>query len=199
MAINLPETIKKELANEQLEIKNSFPMEAAEVVAKWVAPENLHITLLFLGEVRDKEMPFLAKVVETAVKDISPIALQLTKICYGPAKKIPPQFIWLEIAANKTLEKLVASLCKELGSLQIVRNRVPYNLYGRDFEGHVTLGRIKEWIWKRIDPEEQPEIVKEINLKFTANSIEIMQSQLKRTGPEYKILQSFFCQGLVRP
>ncbi|MEK7172472.1 MAG: RNA 2',3'-cyclic phosphodiesterase [Patescibacteria group bacterium] len=187
LAINLPETIKKELGEWQNEIKNIFPMEAAEAVAKWVAPENLHLTLLFLGEVGDKEMPFLVKAIEAVVKDISPIDLQLTKICYGPAKKIPPQFIWVKTALNQSLQKI----CKELGSLQITRNRVPCNLYGHDFDGHITLARVKEWVWRRIDPDEQPAVDREVNLKFTANSIEIMQSQLKRTGPEYTILQSF--------
>jgi len=191
LAINLPQTIKKELADLQQEIKNSFPMEAADAVAKWVIPANLHLTLLFLGEVGDKEMPFLIKAVETAVKNIPPIVLHLNKICYGPTKKIPPQFIWVKIAPNQILQKI----CKELGS---VRNQVPYNA-GRAFVGHITLARVKEWVWKKIDPEEQPEIVQEIDLKFTARHIEIMQSQLKRIGPEYTILQSFPLKGLVRP
>jgi len=189
LAINLPQTIKKALAEWQNEIKNSFPMEVADGVAKWVESANLHLTLLFLGEVGDKEMPFLAKAIEEAVKDIPPVVLYLSKICYGPAKKIPPQFIWVKITPNQSLQKI----CKELGSLQgqgNVRNRVPYNT-GRAFDGHITLARVKEWVWKKIDPEEQPEITKEINLKFTARHIEIMQSQLKRSGPEYIILQSF--------
>ena len=186
LAINLPEIIKKELADWQTEIKNSFPVEVADGVAKWVELVNLHLTLLFLGEVGDKEMPFLVKAVEAAVKDIPPIDLQLSKIRYGPTKKIPPQFIWLTTAENKILEKLVANLRDACLSANISRE-----IGERGFVGHITLARVKEWVWKRIDPEERPEIAKEINLKFTARHIEIMQSQLKRTGPEYTILQSF--------
>lgn len=188
LAINLPETIKKELAEWQNEIKNSFPMEVADAVAKWVTPVNLHLTLLFLGEVGDKEIPFLIKAVEGVAKDIPPIALRLTKIGYGPAKKIPPQFIWLAIAENKILEKLVVSLAEEVSKASISWDDRGAS---ENFFGHITLARVKEWVWKRIDPEEQPEIVKEVDLKFTARHIEIMQSQLKRTGLEYTILQSF--------
>jgi len=55
---------------------------------------------------------------------------------------------------------------------------------------HITLGRIKTWEFRRMEPEERPEINEDINLNFEVNSIEIMESQLKRNGPDYTILES---------
>ena len=188
LAINLPQDIKERLADLQQEIKNSFPIEAADNVAKWVTPANLHLTLLFLGEVGEREVPFLFRTVEAVVKDIPPLVLQLTKICYGPAKKIPPQFIWLETKDNKMLEKLIVDLREKVSQAGI---RHDDRGEGQWFFGHITLARIKEWIWRRIEPEERPEIEKELDIKVEARSIDLMESRLKRSGPEYIILQSF--------
>ena len=56
---------------------------------------------------------------------------------------------------------------------------------------HVTLARIKEWQWRRIDPEERPVAEEDISLEFQVSSIEVMESVLKRSGSEYTILRSY--------
>jgi len=173
-AIDLPEKIKEELGELQNEIKNSFPMEAADSVAKWVALENLHITLLFLGEVEERHLPEIIETGKNAFQDQAPLSLHLQKICYGPKNQIPPRFVWAELAPNLSLQKIT----RAIGERQ-------------NFFGHITLGRVREWVWKRIDPEERPNIEKELGLKFIANSVELMESRLKRTGPKYTVLQSF--------
>ena len=60
----------------------------------------------------------------------------------------------------------------------------------RGFSSHITLERIRQWEWRRIEPEERPEIEEEINLSFLVNSIKVMESLLKRKGPKYTILES---------
>ncbi len=173
-AINLPEKIKEELGDLQNEIKNSFPMEAADSVAKWVALENLHITLLFLGIVAERHLPEIIETGKNAFQSQAPLFLRLQKICYGPKNQSPPRFIWIELAPNLSLQKIAQAIGES-----------------KNFFGHITLGRVREWVWKHIDPEEQPDIEKELNLKFIANSVELMESRLKRTGPEYTVLQRF--------
>jgi 2'-5' RNA ligase len=46
------------------------------------------------------------------------------------------------------------------------------------------------WEFRRIEPEERPIITQEIDLKFAVDSIEVMESQLKKIGPDYTILES---------
>ena len=60
-----------------------------------------------------------------------------------------------------------------------------------EFISHITLARIKEWVWKGIEPEEQPDIEKEFALEIKVCSIDLMESRLRRSGPEYIALQSF--------
>ena len=55
---------------------------------------------------------------------------------------------------------------------------------------HITLARLRQWEFNKIEPEEKPEINEDINLTFEVNSIEVMESELKRGGPNYIVLES---------
>jgi len=134
-----------------------------ELPVRWTKKENLHITLEFLGYVQDQEILAILKNTQELAQKYNSFDIKLVKICYGPPDKIPPRMIWA-----------VGEKMKEL-------NIVP----------HITLGRIKTWQWKQIEPEERPEIEEDINLNFEVNSIEVMESILKRGGPQYTILESY--------
>jgi len=56
---------------------------------------------------------------------------------------------------------------------------------------HITLARIRAWDFRKIEPEERPEVNEDISQTFNVSSIELMESKLKRGGPEYIILESY--------
>ncbi|MCL5011132.1 MAG: RNA 2',3'-cyclic phosphodiesterase [Patescibacteria group bacterium] len=186
IAISLPSEIKKELAGLQAEIKNSFPMEIGGAVAKWVAPENLHITLFFIGEAEDSKVPEISAIIQKALGSRKKLPVKISRICYGPGQAIPPRFVWLELAKNNDLERLAETLGQEIIKAGVLRQSET-----RPFSGHITLARIKEWIWRRIEPDEQPQIEKDLDLNFEVKSVYLMESHLKKTGPEYNVLSSF--------
>lgn len=177
IAINFPEDIKKRLAVYQ----RKWP----ELPVRWIKPENLHITLEFLGYVPDEELLEVCKTAKEVAARHKPFSIKLNNICYGPPKKIPPRLIWISGERSKELVLLRDDLEKTLsGSL------VRFVSEKRDFSPHITLGRIRTWDWRRIEPEERPEVSEDINLSFNVNSLEVMESQLKRGGAEYAILES---------
>ena len=145
---------------------SSYRDKWPDLPVRWTKKENLHITLEFLGYLIDEElMELFQKTKELALKNKS-FSIRLNKICYGPPAKNSqqraPRMVW--VTGEKTKE---------------------FNLLP-----HITLGRLKTWQWRQIEPEERPEVNEEIDLTFEVNSIEIMESVLKRTGPEYIILES---------
>ena len=171
IAINLPEDIRKKLAD----FRKNWP----ELPIRWTKPNNLHITLDFLGYITDEELVEICKITKEAASKNSPFFVNLNKICYGPTDKKPPRMVW---AMGEKSEEF-ASLRDDLDKSLAVSEK-------REFSPHITLGRIKQWEWKRIEPEERPTIEEEINLRFSVESIEIMESVLKKTGPEYTIFES---------
>lgn len=179
IAINLPEDIKKGLGY--------FQEKWPELPCRWTKKENLHITLTFLGYLRDEELLEVLKITKEVAARNSSFSINLKKICYGPPKKVPPRMVWTEGEKSEKLEKLQKDLENSLltASIKGLKPEV------RPYTAHITLGRIKAWEFRQIEPEERPEINEEINLSFEVNSIEIMESQLKRGGAEYTILGSF--------
>jgi len=61
---------------------------------------------------------------------------------------------------------------------------------GRGFSPHITLGRLRQWEFRKIEPEERPNINEEINFGFEVTSIEVMESNLRKGGAEYSVLES---------
>jgi len=183
IAINLPEDIKQKLSEYQKKIEELFTLHRSEASGagpiRWTKQDNIHITLAFLGYIADEELVEVCKVVKEAVSKHSSFSINLFKICYGPTDKKPPRMVW--VIGEKSEE--FASLKEDLDKSLAISEK-------RQFSPHITLGRIRKWEWQRIEPEERPEVDEEIDLRFLVNSIEIMESVLKKTGPEYTILES---------
>ena len=89
--------------------------------------------------------------------------------------------VWVEGEKSSEFVKLKQDLEKELTNIRSEN---------REFRPHITLGRIKGWAFRRIEPEERPLVEEDISLTFEVNSIEVVESELKRGGPEYTILES---------
>ncbi len=133
-----------------------------ELPCKWTKKENLHITLEFLGYLTDEELVELCQKTKQIAASKKSFTAHLNKIYYGPIGKNPARMVWT-----------VGDRIKEFG-----------------ITPHITLGRLKMWEFRQMNPEERPEINEEINLSFEVNSIEVMESRLKRGGSEYAVLES---------
>lgn len=183
IAISLPENIRKKLAN----YKGKWP----EIPAKWVKDFNLHITLSFLGYVKDEELMEIIKKTESVCKNHSGFEIKLSKIVFGPTGKKPAKMIWAVGDKNENLSKLANDLEKALFS-GINQNMEKYLPKKKEkiFSSHVTLARLKQFQMNRIEPDEIPEIDEDINFNFEVNSVEIMETELKKSGPTYIVLES---------
>lgn len=187
IAINLPLELKRKLNSVKKEISDSFDEQITQAgLLKWVETENLHITLLFIGQAGDNAVPKLAEAINSVVKNYKPIEIKAKKVCYGPPKAMPPRLIWLELEKNNRLKDLAQDLQKAIQKTGILQNAEE-----KGFSGHITLARIKTWLFTKIEPEEQPNINQDFSAEIPANSIELMESVLKRSRPEYIVVQSF--------
>jgi 2'-5' RNA ligase len=180
IAINLPEKIKEELV--------SFQEKYSELPARWVEKENLHITLAFLGYVKDEDIPKIIEITKNVASKHSPFSIKIVKVSYGPPKVSPPRMVWAIGEKNESLWKLQEDLKNALMEMKIPQLEEEE---GRGFIPHITLARIRKWEFKQMEPEERPEIDEDVSFSFEVKSIEIMESHLKRGGAEYTILESF--------
>lgn len=177
IAINLDDVLKDKI----LEYKEDF----SHIPAKWADKENIHITLSFLGNLDDTQLMETINIVEGVLNNYEPFVLNIKEIGLGP--KFPPRLIWLTLDENEILNKLNQELEDNIFSLDSYRFKTKEQ---RAFTPHITLARIKSFESKKLD-RESFNIKKPLDMSFEVHSIEIMESELKRSGPEYTILRSF--------
>ena len=188
IAINLSERIKKELC--------AFQDKWLDLPARWTWPQNLHITLVFLGNTSDQEVIDICQTAAGIAKRHDPFELTLNRIIYGPPGK-EPRMVWA-----------VGDKSAQLGALQIDLNNAFYetgnestfakttadaadeDAGSQPFAPHVTLARIKQFELHKMEKEEVPQINEDIRQTFLVESIEVMESELKRGGPAYTVLES---------
>lgn len=180
IAINLPEEIKNQLVVSQ----KKWPT----LPIRWIKKENIHITLAFLGYLDEAQLLDTLKTVEKVISLHNSFSILLNKIYYGPPEKIPPRMVWVKIEKNSQLLALQNDLIKQLFSLSSFEYKEKEK---REYSPHITLGRIKQWEFKKMNLEQRPKINELINLDFEVSSIDVMESQLKREGAKYTILEIF--------
>lgn len=170
IAVNLPKTVKEKL----LAYQEKWP----ELPSRWTKTANLHLTLVFYGNASDNELEEIKQKTREIVKKHKPFSLKLSKIVYGPSAS-QARMVW---TIGETTKELVA-LQEELAvSLERIEER--------KFSLHITLARFLEWEFRKIPLEERPEIDEEINLEIRVDSIEVMDSKIRRGGAEYVICES---------
>jgi len=178
IAINLPRDIRENFA--------SYQEKWPEFPAKWTRKENLHITLFFAGHISDEELFEISKIAKQVAGRHRPFPINLDKICYGPPGKMPPRMIW---ALGEKSEDF-SELRKDLEESLVSCSRISVSTEEKNSCPHITLARIRKWEWQRVEPEEMPQIEQALGLNFPAESIEIMESELKRGGAKYTALES---------
>ena len=172
IAVNLPDEIKKNVAEATASLKK------IDSGIKWVEPQNLHLTLKFLGWVEDRRLP---EVVEIAGKVGAPsFKLKLAGVGSFPEGK-SPRVLWVDIIEGAAELKAIASrLEKDYSS-------AGFRTEEREFSPHLTIGRVKE---KRGIDKVMEEMGKLAGVGFgecVIQNIEIMKSTLSREGPIYEV------------
>jgi len=174
IAINLPENVKRKLIEYRQKWYNLNP----ELI-RWVNKFNLHITLIFIGYVSDDEMYNICNIVKETAKKHEPFFIRMERIIIGPLDATPRMF-WVEGEKSEELAKLQTDLENAITGEDYMKKEI------RPYKPHITLARFRSLLLKSL-PEEINEPFK---FEIPVETIEIMQSSLKRTGAEYSVLES---------
>ena len=175
IAINLPADVRR------LAHAAAAPLREAAPHAHWVAEENLHLTLKFLGEVPEDAGPAIAAAVGAASACHRRTELELRDFGAFPNLR-RPRVVWAGVLPDPRLELLQHDLevaCEGLG----------FEVEGRPFRPHVTLGRVKV----AAAPEEVRALARaarsaRLHAACTVESVDVMRSDPSRDGARYSVL-----------
>jgi len=149
---------------------------------KLIEPENLHITLKFLGDTQDTQIQKIHNVLETCVQDILPFTIHLRGLGVFPNNNYM-KVIWTGIQDDNQLSLISKSLNQLMKPLGFKTEKRP-------FQPHFTLARVRTAKNKAALQNFILNYADDDFGNFTVNTIEIKKSQLTSSGPIYTTVTS---------
>jgi len=186
IAIELPHTWQAALADLQAAWQQQDRQIAGQV--RWVAPENVHLTLKFLGDVPTNKIATLQTTLTAICQTQTPFQLTMgaTGVFPNPSR---PRVLWVGLTGDlPRLQHFAQAIEKGLIPLQFAPER-------RGFSPHLTLGRVRD----TATPEQcqrigqmvtsfRPEhtITRWQNLEsLVVHGVNLMRSDLSPSGAHY--------------
>lgn len=175
LALDLDEPIRRHLRRTQQEL------DAAGAVVRWTAADQLHVTLKFLGDVADADLPGVCEMARQVAGAVEAFDFEVTGVTSAPPAG-HMRMVWVDITdptgrmadLNDALEEAAAAM--------------GFKRENRRFHPHLTLGRVKSA--QRV-PELRRAIAAVADTAYGsqgADELVVYASQLTDQGPVYAAL-----------
>jgi 2'-5' RNA ligase len=146
--------------------------------ARRTAPENIHLTLVFLGEVAEPTLPRIEH--ELSELAFAPLQLKLTSLNTFPRAGV----LFAEVEPSRALLHLQANVAAEMARCGFTteRSQAPE---GRPYHPHITLARLHGPL--RLS-QNQRTLLPSLLRTVRADTVNLYRSSTTPTGPHYQIL-----------
>jgi len=176
IAVDLPADIHDCLEKVSDQLKEHM----GSVPVRWVLPQNIHLTLKFLGDVSPSNIEVLAELLNTEAAHQKPMVISVGGVGAYP-KVRSPRVVWVGVEAPPEMVDLQKAIDSQM-------TRIGYSPDRRPFSPHLTLGRVS----RNATPLEVRKIgdsliSKKIGFLGVARirSVHIFRSDLRPSGAEY--------------
>jgi RNA 2',3'-cyclic 3'-phosphodiesterase len=157
-------------------------------LVRWVAPEQMHLTLKFLGDVPSARIEELSAGIRRACRPAAPFQVRLEGLGSFP-KARNPRVVWLGVQGKlEPFLRLQQGIETETSGLGNHGKR-------REFHPHLTIGRVKA---QAVEGRKVGEVIERGTVQAGAWSIrevELVRSQLTPQGARYSILETVRFSG----
>lgn len=175
IAIELNLETRELLSSIQIELKKT----RADV--KWVKPENIHLTIKFLGNINSDQANEIKKILSEVARENNQFDIDLSEVGAFPKKEYP-RVIWVGVEKNKDkVAKIAADLEERIVNLGIPKE-------DRPFQSHITIGRVRS----NDNRADLVDKLKTITLaqkpSLLISKLTLFKSTLSPSGPIYEIL-----------
>lgn len=174
VALNLPAAERQRIHESTRRLREGgFPV-------RWVAPEQIHLTMKFLGHVADARAGEIERAVRDSARGVRPFELRVGGVGGFPNLR-NPRVVWLGVEPAPEMESLYGELEDQLDALSFDRET-------RAFHPHLTLGRAQSdaraAALRGLDAT-----CAEIGYRSVVpvRTLDLMESHLKRSGAEYEV------------
>lgn len=131
IAIGVPAVARRDLADAAGQLRAVMPP-----AVRWAAPEGMHLTLKFLGNIAPARVAPLLSAIAAAARETAPFALRLAGLGVFPHPR-RPRVLWAGITGDTDA---LAALQQSVEQASIGLGFTPES---RPFAPHITLGRVR--------------------------------------------------------
>lgn len=178
IALDIPAEIRERLSHYVDQVRRYAPD------ARWARVESLHVTLKFIGEVKDDKVAEI-KTALALIKSAS-FLVEFKEVGFFPGPRSARVF-WAGVHASEALPQLASTIEAVMEKLGIPREK-------RAYHPHLTLARAPEGsgsncfrlLHEHLNAEEPPQFG-----TMSAREFFLYQSQILRGGARYTKLQRF--------
>jgi 2'-5' RNA ligase len=161
-------------------------------IVRWTPPQNIHLTLKFLGEVSATSVEILTQMLRSQADSCPAFDIHISGLGSFPSLKLP-RVLFIGIQAPAELEALYRGVESETA-------RLGYESDNRGFSPHLTLGRVKQ----NSSTSDQQKIRKALEEAKVdslgiarVDSVHLYKSDLKPSGSVYTKLFSAPLRSVV--
>ena len=153
-----------------------------EKYINYYRPENIHLTLKFLGNTSVDDIPAIIEAVQKVAKNHQPFTMDFDRAGLFGSNRVP-RVLWLGMNDQpKALFDLENDLLDAFDDLGYLRDR-------QNFVPHLTVCRIKSLVDKQFFMQIYNSIEPKTYLHADVKELVYFQSFLQPTGPFYKVLK----------
>jgi len=187
IALPLSKTMIDQLAAVQRTLRRTCPERAI----RWVAPENIHLTLFFLGDILPERVPPVQQALSVVTRYVQPFTFTVQGAGAFPDLN-RPRVVWLG------LDEPTGRLVLLHQAINEAIEKVGFQPEARRFSPHLTLGRIQRKA-SRDEARAVGQAVAQASIgclgEVRAEEIIFFRSVLKSSGAEYTPLETFRFKG----
>jgi 2'-5' RNA ligase len=182
VAINFPLPVREAIFDE------TAPLRTATNGVRWVDAALLHLTVKFLGEQGESQVPELLAALERTAAQHAPVDAELTGVGAFPNLR-RPRVVWMGMRDGDRLAKLANDVDRSCVMLGMPAEQRP-------FRAHLTLGRVRQEL-AIADAARLADAAAAIRTRqhVVIRSLELMRSDLSAARPVYSTLASLTMQG----
>ncbi len=140
---------------------------------------NLHVTIFFLGFVREENVPEICEKVRLLGETVDSFEMVFSGICYAP-DSLDPKLVWLAGEPSEPLRDLCTALKRDLSFVMAADPKV--------YRPHITLSRIKKSAFRKLDIK--PAIEKSLHIVEPVETVTVYESIMEDGKRKYSPLES---------
>lgn len=176
LALEIPAGLQRLIAERTAPVRRALPAP----LVRWVATENIHLTIKFLGDVSPANLELLAQALQREVAALPAFPVQVGGLGAFPNAR-RARVLWISLQAPQelfSLQRLAETVCERMG----------YEREERPFSAHLTIGRVNQ----HAGPAEHVRIhqaLEQVRIDLlgspSLDALCIFKSDLRPTGSAY--------------